>query len=178
MGSRAFGQFTIDDLTDDATEPVLRLVVFPDTPNTVTAQGMQGTSSVQHVVLRDEPKRIVIQPTFKEPFSEETSNAMGGKATFQGLQVKFPLDALREIRGSRGDREFFITVIGSSGEEKDFKVKRSILTICPDREVRSASDFATSPGSGGDLYWDPTAKPVKSPWGRHFSYQRRLLPNW
>jgi len=68
--AKEYRQFTINDVDEDATESVFRLIVFPDTPNTVTAQGMQGTSSVQHVVLRDESKQIVVQPTFKEPFSK------------------------------------------------------------------------------------------------------------
>jgi hypothetical protein len=131
--AKEYRPFSVGDLNDDAVAPVLRVVAFPDTPNTVTAQGMQGTSSVQHVVLRDEARRIVVQPTFKEPFTEEAANAMGGKATFVGLQAQFPLDDLREIWGPKGDREFFITVIGAGREEKDFKVKKKHFDDLPMR---------------------------------------------
>ena len=82
---------------------------------------MAGTSSVEHVVLRSENRKVVIQPLSVEPFTEESSNAMGGKATFQGVQAKFPLDGLKEVRD--GDGEFFITIIGAGHENKDFKVK-------------------------------------------------------
>jgi len=117
------------ELGREHIEMVLRLFVNPDTPNTVTASGMSGTSSVQHVVLRDESKRIVIQPLSKEAFTEEVANAMGGRATFQGLVAKFDMDDLTEIR--KGDGEFFITVIGASGEEKNFKVKKKHLERMP-----------------------------------------------
>jgi hypothetical protein len=92
---------------------------------------MVGASSVQHVVLRDEGQKIVIQPVFKEALVQEVSNAMGGKATFQGLLAKFPLDALPEIRGRNGDEEFYVTVVGSTGEEKNFKVKRKHFDRIP-----------------------------------------------
>ena len=129
--AKEYRPFSAADLNDDSLAPVLRVIAFPDTPNTVTAKGMAGTSSVQHVVLRDEQRRIVIQPTFKEPFTEEVANAMGGKATFVGLQSQFPLDALRELRGAKGDREFFITVIGASNEEKNFRVKKKHFDDLP-----------------------------------------------
>jgi hypothetical protein len=104
-------------------EPVLRIIAHPDMPNTVNRKGLQGTASVEHVILRDEKKKVVIQPTWTEPFDEEASNAMGGKAAFTGLNAKFDVAAIKEIRGPKGDQEFFITVVGSTREEKDFKVK-------------------------------------------------------
>ena len=82
-----------------------------------------GSASVEHVILRDEQRRIVIQPTWTEPFDEEVANAMGGRANFKGLNAKFPIDSLKEIRGSKGNAEFFVTVVGSTREEKNFKVK-------------------------------------------------------
>ena len=130
--AKEYRHFDEADVPEEAAEQVLRVVAYPDTPNTVTATGMAGTSSVRHVVLRDEARRIVVQPTFKEEFTEETSNAMGGHATFTGLRLKFSMDAVRELRGPNGDREFFITVIGTSGEEKDFRVKKKHFDDLPD----------------------------------------------
>lgn len=104
-------------------EPVLRVIAHPDMPKSVSANGMVGTASVEHIILRDESKKIVIQPTWTEAFDEEASNAMGGKANFKGLNAKFPIAALKEIRGAKGDAEFFITIVGSTSEEKNFKVK-------------------------------------------------------
>lgn len=122
--AKEYRTMSTQDVGAELREPVFRVVVHPDTPNTVTSRGMSGTTSVQHVVLRDESRRVVVQPTWKEAFEQEVKNAMGATITFGGLNAKFSMDDLREIRGPRGDGEFFITVIGSSGEEKNFKVKR------------------------------------------------------
>jgi hypothetical protein len=129
--SKEYRTFTVADVSDESLEPVFRVVAYPDTPNTVSAAGLRGTASVQHVVLRDETRRIVVQPTFKESFTQEASNAFGGHATFEGVRVKFAMSDVRELRGPKGDREFFITVIGNTGEEKDFKVKKKHFDDLP-----------------------------------------------
>ena len=61
-------------------EPVFRVIAHPDMPNTVSKSGMTGTASLEHVILRDEQRKIVIQPIWTEAFDEEASNAMGGRA--------------------------------------------------------------------------------------------------
>ena len=43
-------------LVSDATK--VRVFVYPDKPTYVTAAGMAGTSSVRHVVLRDQDRRV------------------------------------------------------------------------------------------------------------------------
>ena len=78
---------------------------------------------MDRLLLRDEQRKIVIQPIWTEAFDEEASNAMGGRAAFKGLNAKFPIAALKEIRGVKGNAEFFVTVVGSTSEEKNFKVK-------------------------------------------------------
>ena len=127
--SKEYRRLSAEDLSPDQTELVFRVFVDPDTPNTVTARGMVGTSSVQHVVLRDESRRVVVQPISKNSVSQEVANAMGGRATFQGVVAEFAMDDLREVRGKSG--EFFITVIGTTGEEKNFKVKKKHLDRLP-----------------------------------------------
>jgi hypothetical protein len=67
---------------------------------------------------------MAVQPVWKETFAEEVKNALGASFTFTGVAAKFSMDDLRELRGPNNDREFFIVVIGESGEEKNFKVKR------------------------------------------------------
>ena len=113
--------FTTDDVDGEMRAPLFRVVVHPDTPAEVTARGMLGTSSVEHVVLRCDQKKLVVQPLGLEPFTEDAQNAMGAKVEFQGVIASFPLDGLAAVRGKSG--EFFITVIGNGGEEKIFKVK-------------------------------------------------------
>ena len=114
--------FTEANVDDAMRAPVFRVVVHPDTPNEVTARGMVGTSSVEHVVIRSVQKTLVVQPLSVEPFVEDAQNAMGAKVAFQGVIATFPLEGLTEVRGRTG--EFFITVIGNAGEEKNFRVKQ------------------------------------------------------
>jgi hypothetical protein len=116
--------FRLDDVSDDATEAVLRIIVYPHTRNTVAKSGMSAAASVRHVVLCDRDGRVVVQPTFKEPFQEVDASAMRGRATLGGVLVKFPMDTVREVRGPAGDRDFFITVTGSTGVEKNFRVEK------------------------------------------------------
>jgi hypothetical protein len=122
--AKEYRSMSADEVTDEMREDVFRVFVHPDTPAEVTARGMKDTSSVQHVVLRDQTKKIVIQPISKEPFTEESKNGAGATVTFTGVVVQFPMDSLREIRGPKNDKEFFITVVGDGREEKNFEVKK------------------------------------------------------
>jgi hypothetical protein len=128
--AKEYRPFTISDITEEMLEPVLRVIVHPDTPTSLTAAGMSGTSSVEHVVLRDENKRMVVQPTSKEPFTDTASSALRDMA-YQGIVAKFPLDALRELRGPKGDQEFLIVVVGAGAKEKAFKVKEKHFERLP-----------------------------------------------
>jgi hypothetical protein len=121
--AKQYRPFTVDDVTDQLRLPVLRVVVHPDMPHNMTARGRATTSSVQHVVLRDDSKQIVAQPVAKEPFEEEASNALGAHATYMGLRATFSIDDLAKVRGPNGDGEFFVTVVGDGTAEKNFKVK-------------------------------------------------------
>jgi hypothetical protein len=121
--AKEYRPFTGESVTDEMIEPVFRVIVHPDTPSEVTAAGVAGTRSVQHVVLRNESRTLVVQPTSTKPNTVEVANAMGGRVSYVGIEAMFPLDGLRELRGPRGDREFIITVIGTNGNEKNFTVK-------------------------------------------------------
>lgn len=119
------------DLEDSDMAAVFRVYVQPDRPTFVTGDGMIGASSVEHVVLRDSGRKAVVQPVSKEATTEEVANAMGGRQVLQGLVAMFDLADLAAVRGPRGDGEFFITVIGTTGEEKDFKVKKKHFARIP-----------------------------------------------
>ena len=118
--------FSADDL-----EAVLRVRVYPDTPSVVSASGIVGTSSVRHVVIRDAERKAVIEPSLTETWTDEVSNAMGGRKVYVGLEAKFALEDLKRLRGPQNDQEFFITVIGTTGEEKNFKVKKKHFERLP-----------------------------------------------
>lgn len=119
--AKEYRSIAVSDVTPEILEPVLRVIVYPSRPTANTEQAARWASSVQHVVLRDVTRKTVIQPIYKEPFTQGASS----KEVYQGIQAKFPLDGLREVRGAGGDGEFFVTVIGTAkNSEKDFKVRK------------------------------------------------------
>ena len=121
--AKEYKGFSTSDVTGEMRKPVLRVIAYPNTPTSVTAKGMIGTSSVEHVVLRDSKKQIAIQPIHTESFDSEVANAMGGKKAFRGIRAEFQLEDLKKIRSLDKKQEFFITVVGES-VEKNFKVKK------------------------------------------------------
>lgn len=127
--AKEYRPFTEDDVTPEMVQPVLRIVVRPSTPTHVTGQGVALSSSVQHVVIRDAQRMHVVQPIAKEPFEEDVQNAFGAKVAYQGVTAIFPLDAVEELR--RNNEEFFVTVIGQGGSDRDFKVKRKHFAQLP-----------------------------------------------
>jgi hypothetical protein len=108
-------------VTEADVEPVLRVQVFPDMPTVLSASGMGLSQSVQHVVLRDQRRRLVLQPISKERFTQTASSAMRDKV-YDGIVATFPLGAVDQLRQESGNREFLIVVIGEGGE-RTFTVK-------------------------------------------------------
>jgi hypothetical protein len=130
QAAKEYRPFDLSMVTEDMAAPVLRVRVNPDIPSHVTARGLAGTSSVQHVVLRCGQKRTVIQPLNKSTFLVEVKNAMGGNAQYEGVEAIFPLDGVALLRGPGGDKEFFVTVVGT-GYEKNFKIKQKHFKQLP-----------------------------------------------
>jgi hypothetical protein len=128
--AKEYRPFTMSEITEEMLEPVLRVVVYPDMPTVLSGSGMSNASSVEHVVLRDGNKRLVMQPIAKEPFTDTTSSALRD-AAYQGLTAKFRLDALCELRGPKMNQEFFIVVVGQGTKEKEFKVKEKHFDRLP-----------------------------------------------
>jgi hypothetical protein len=120
--------FKLEDVTDEMTEPVLRVTAYssPTSPSS-----RNRACWVRHVVLRGATGDSVVQPLSKVAFSEHVVSGAGGSTVFEGLRLTFPMDAVRRLRGPRGDGEFFIGVIGVAGEEKDLKITREYLQDLP-----------------------------------------------
>lgn len=115
--ARAYRPFTAADLNDRDTAPVLRVSVQP-------SLGYGGRwSSVERIILRDERKRIAVQPEAEEPFEVTVQNAYGAQGTFSGMAATFPLEAVAKVRGANETSDFFITVVGSGNVERDLKIK-------------------------------------------------------
>jgi hypothetical protein len=128
--AKEYRPFVVADITEEMLEPLLRVVVYPDKPTVISGQGMRNSQSVQHVVLRDEKKTLVVQPISKEPFSDVASSALRDMA-YEGIIATFPLDAVRTLRGPSGDKEFLIVVVGEGRQEKEFKVKEKHFERLP-----------------------------------------------
>lgn len=126
--SRSSRSYSVADVSAETLEPVLRVVACPDTTD-LAMRGLPGTAAaVQHVVLRDEVWRIVVQPLFAERVA---ANASGDEIVLDGLRAKFPLEALRDLRGPRGDRDFFVTVTMSTGEDKSYRITKDQFEVLP-----------------------------------------------
>jgi hypothetical protein len=119
-------KFSLDQLSDEAIEPVLRVIAYVSVRSTA---GLTGSGGVQDVVLRHPTTGVVVQPTFKAPFQSRAAN--GAPTAFEGLLVKFPMDAVRELRAAAEDREFVITIVGSTRETRDFHVTKKDFDRLP-----------------------------------------------
>jgi hypothetical protein len=129
--AKKYQHLLLEDVDEDMREPILRVIANPDVPRQVTAKGARGSSSVDHVVLQDKTKEITIQPISMEPFTDDVKNALGASLTYAGMRANFKLEDLKELRGPNGDREFYVLVIGSTGEEKRFEVKKKHFDDLP-----------------------------------------------
>lgn len=121
--AKEYRPFTAADVSDEMLEPVMRVIVYPDKPTYINGASMSIASSASHVVLRDERKNLVLQPLSKEPFTDVVSSALRDMA-YQGLETKFPMSGVSQLRSATNDGEFLIVVIGEGTRERIFKVKQ------------------------------------------------------
>ena len=128
--AKFYRPFTLSEITEEMLEPVLRVVVYPDKPTKITGRSLAFTSSAEHVVLRDTAKALVVQPLSEEPFTDTVSSAFRD-AAFVGLVATFPLEAVQQLRGPTGDKEFLIVVVGEGRRERQFKVKEKHFERLP-----------------------------------------------
>lgn len=117
--------FSLESVTPEMRRNVLRVIAHPDTPRQVTARGMAGSSNVDHVVLQDSAKKIVIQPTAETAIDKNVQSAISSPITMHGQLAEFSLEDVSRIRGGDGHGEFIVIVIGQT--KKDFKVKAKDL---------------------------------------------------
>jgi hypothetical protein len=116
--------FTARDITADMLEPVLRVVAHATEAAPLSGRGAPGGSAAEHVVLRDDSRRLVVQPLSKAPWPDSPASAASVRAA-QGLVATFPLADVRELSGPNNDRELLIVVVGYGGRSE------RIFTIGP-----------------------------------------------
>lgn len=123
--SKKYLELAAEDLDENATAGVLRVYANPDRPRYVSRSGLVGTSGVDHVVIRSTNKKgfEILQPTEILEDSTYTQNALGAGVEFSALVALFDLEEVKRIAALDKKGEFYILVIGETGEEKKFKVK-------------------------------------------------------
>lgn len=121
--------FTSDDVTDEATAPVLRITAYTGVAVKL-APGMVLANSVQRVLLRG-PRTGPIAPASTQTFAEHVLSPAGGRLVREGLRVTFSMDDIRDLRGPRGDGVIFITVVNAAGEEKTVRLTRDHFAYLP-----------------------------------------------
>lgn len=122
--AKLYKPFTENDVTAQMRADYVLVAINPNTPYYATAPSMELASSVEHAVLRDVGRRIAVQPANQGGYEVNVGNAYGTTVRLTGMVAAFRLQDLRRVRGPKGDGEFFVTVIGTNGTERDFKVKR------------------------------------------------------
>jgi hypothetical protein len=115
-------QFKVSDVTEDMRRNVIRITVEANTPDHVTASGMQSASSVDHVVIQDLTRTTAVQPTSEQPMDQMVASAISSQFHMHGQVAEFDTGEVLKIRGANGDGEFFVTVIAPK-YKRDFKVK-------------------------------------------------------
>jgi hypothetical protein len=114
-----------EDVTEESRRGVLRVYANPDLPTRVSADGLVGTSGVDHIILRstrDEGFEVA-QPIETEEDVAYAQNAFGAEVGYASLVGYFEIEDVRRVSELDPKGEFFVVVIGTSGEEKKFKVK-------------------------------------------------------
>jgi hypothetical protein len=118
--------FTMGDVTDEMTQPVMRILVYAES----TGYGTPAPS-LRQVVLRGADTDVVVSPNSKAPFSEHVLSAAGSSSVFEGMRMTFPMEAVRRLRGPHGDNEVVIASIGAHGAGKIVRITREHLQDLP-----------------------------------------------
>lgn len=123
--AKKYKEMRLEDVTEEMKEPMLMVICNPDMPLKVVAGSMVGTSGVEHVIIKSTQKGkfAYIQPKETETGSELAQNAFGAQIELESLVGYFSMDEVVQIAAMDKKGEFFVRIIGTTGEEKDFKIK-------------------------------------------------------
>jgi len=124
--AKKYQEMTEEQVTDAMKEPVMMIICNPDIPKKRDIQmDRRGVSGVEHVVIRSTEKKdfSIIQPISTELGSELTQNIFGAQIEYESLIGYFAMGEVMQISALDKKGEFFVLIIGTTGEEKKFKVK-------------------------------------------------------
>ncbi len=131
--AKKYRELELDDVTEEMKEGVLRVFANPDMPTRVSPGGMAGTSGVEHIIIRSTPKKNfeVLQPLETVEDIEYAQNAFGAEVALPSMAGYFALEDVVRISTLDKKGEFFVVVIGTTGEEKKFKIKTKHFKLLP-----------------------------------------------
>lgn len=125
---RKYKNFTREDVTEEMLAPVISISVYPDMPKRLIAKDTELAQSVEHVVLANTTRGMIIQPHRIEFFEVPTQSGLGAEATYKGAYVEFLIEDI--IKVSNDDflkkGEFVIKVIGEQSE-KEFRIEEKYI---------------------------------------------------
>jgi hypothetical protein len=123
--AKRYRELRPEDVTEEMRQGVLRVYANPDMPTRVSSDGMIGASGVDHIIIRSTRDRDfeVAQPLETQEDVAYARNAFGAEVGYASLVGYFDLEEVRRISALDKKGEFFVVVIGTTGEEKKFKVK-------------------------------------------------------
>ncbi len=125
---RKYLNFSRKDVTEEMLLPYVLIIVYPDMPKRAAIDDFERAQGLEHVVLADTKKTLIIHPSALELFDQEKKMENGTVVIYKGAYVEFTIeDVLRVSRKDfRKKGEFFIKVIGTKSE-KEFKIKKKHL---------------------------------------------------
>jgi hypothetical protein len=125
---REYLNFSRKDVTKEMLLPYVLIIVYPNMPRKATIKNFERAQGIEHVVLADTKKTLIIHPSALELFDQEKRMGNGVVVTYKGAYVEFTIEDI--LRVSRKDfrkkGEFIIKVIGVKSE-KEFKIKGKYL---------------------------------------------------
>jgi hypothetical protein len=120
------------DISEVDALPLLRVLVYPDIPSYSDA-GVWGSTSVRSVYVEDETSSGVLVPLWQKPFEMRITQSVTAARIFpgyMGLTAVFDYAAVQSLRGG-AEGEYFVRIVGATGEVKRFKVKRKHFDHIP-----------------------------------------------
>lgn len=123
--AKKYKEMVAEQVTEEMSDPVLRVYANPDMPTRIGGSGLVGSSGVGHIIVRSTKKKgfEVLQPLETEEDLEYAQNAFGAEVAYSSMVAYFEMEDVIRISNLDKKSEFFIVVVGTTGEEKKFKVK-------------------------------------------------------
>jgi hypothetical protein len=115
--------FTARDVTPEMRADVVRVVALPNTPANLNGRGIAASSGVARVVICDMSKTVTVQPLSEQASTVTSDSALRSK-DYTSMASSFNRAEVEALRSKDKRGEFYVVVIGESGERKFFNLKQ------------------------------------------------------